>query len=110
MACVMEWSAVVSSWLAMAASGVGIVGSGIMEAGSFGALTPAAAATLIGSILFLLSAIAADIAASIALANCLEAQGKHDAAAKIRERVNGLQAEHDRLTNLVERLKAAVAV
>lgn len=110
MACVMEWAAVVSSWFAIAGSGVGIVASGVIEAGSLGALTPAAAATLVGSILFMLSGIAADIAASIALANCLEAQGKHDAATKIRERVNSLQAEHDRLNNLVDRLKAAVAV
>jgi hypothetical protein len=105
MACFKQWVNVTGCALAGAAGGAGIAASGIIEVGSVGALTPAAAATLLGSVAALLSAMAFGIAYGMDLAECYEANGRHDAAARIRQRVTALQAEHDRLTHLADRLR-----
>lgn len=109
MACFKQWVNLTGCALAGAAGGAGIAASGIMEVGSVGALTPAAAATLLGSTLALLSAMAFAIGYGIDLAECYEANGRHEAAARVRERVSALQGEHDRLSQLVERLRAVAA-
>ena len=109
MACFKQWVVVTGCVLAGGAGGAGIAASGIIEAGSVGALTPVAAATLLGSVLTLLSAMAAGLAAGMDLAECYEAAGRHDAAARMRERVSALQGEYDRLSQLAERLKAIAA-
>lgn len=109
MACFKQWMVVTGCVLAGGAGGAGIAASGIIEAGSVGALTPVAAATLYGSVLTLLSATAAGIAAGMDLAECYDANGRHDAAARVRERVSALQGEYDRLSHLADRLKEIAA-
>lgn len=109
MACFKQWMVATGCVLAGGAGGAGVVASGVIEAGSVGTLTPVAAATLAASILTLLSAMAAGIAAGIDLAECYEANGRHEAADRVRQRVSALQGEYDRLSQLADRLKEIAA-
>jgi hypothetical protein len=91
------------------AGGVGVAASGIMEAGSVGALTPAAAATFYASVLGILAGLSACLGAGYALADCYDRNGNAEAAEKIRQRMTALQGEYDRLTAFADRLKALAA-
>jgi hypothetical protein len=109
MACFKQWANLTGCALAGAAGGAGIAASGVIEAGSVGALTPVAAATLLGSVLALLSAMAFAIGYGMDLAECYDANGRHDAADRVRQRVSALQGEHDRLSRVADRLRAIAA-
>jgi hypothetical protein len=108
MACFKQYLYATAAVATCAAGGAGIAASGVIEAGSVGALTPVALATLIGGVATLIAGLAACIATGIDLAECYEAAGKTEEAAKIRARVSGLQAEHDRLVALKDKLQALV--
>jgi hypothetical protein len=110
MACFKQWLYVTSAVAAYAAGVTAMIGSGVLEAGSLGAATPAAAAAFVGGALAALSALAAYMATLIDLAECYEQNGKLEEAAKVRAKVAALQDEHDRLQALVDRVRSAVGV
>lgn len=109
MACFKQYMECVGAEATVAAGALAIAGSGIVEAGSFGALTPAAAATFLAGVAGLIGGYAACIVAGMDLAECYDAAGQHDDAQKMRQKVAVWQGEHDRWADLYNRVQAAVS-
>jgi hypothetical protein len=109
-ACFKQWTYYVAAVAAVEAGWAGICASGIIEAGSVGALTPAAAATFAGSVATVIGGLATCIGTLIDLGDCYEQNGQHEQAAQIRQKVTALQHERDQLTALAARVRSAVGV
>lgn len=109
MACFKQYMECVAAEATVAAGVTAVAGSGIIEAGSFGALTPAAAATFLGGVAGLIAGYAGCIVAGMDLAECYDAHGQPDDAARMRQKCAVWQGEHDRWVALYNRVQAAVS-